>query len=148
MAAAAVFLFAGCATTSEEPLPDGIDEMNRAEVLYTAIVETYEANEIPIELSSKESLLVTSEPEQEESDLRKSINTRVVPVTKGATALRVRTEWEERATVDGEEVWQPVDSQKLRERSKGDEIALARDIEQRYERWEDQVKADQKRAES
>lgn len=145
---AAVLLLAGCATTPQEPLPDGLDEMNRAEVLYTAIVATYEANEIPIDLSSKESLLVTSEPEKKESDLRKSINSRVVRVAEGAMALKVRTEWEERASVDGEEIWQSVDSQELRERSKGDEIALARDIERRFEDWKDQVKADQDRADS
>ncbi len=142
----ATFILAGCASAPKTPPPQGIDEMGPPEILYRAIVSTYETREIPIALSSDKFLLVTSEFESVGANLRRRMASRVVRAAPGAMGLKVTSQWERRTRIDGEERWQAIDTEELRERGKPDELELARAIERRFESWKDQWKEQQSNA--
>jgi predicted dienelactone hydrolase len=140
-ALAAVFAFGGCATAPKTPPPAGIDQMGAPEVLYQAILSTYETREIPIALSSDKFMLVTSEFENVGPNLRRRTNSRVVRAAPGAMGLKVMVEWERRTEIRGEEQWRPIDNQELRKRAKSTEIELGRAIERRFESWKESAAA-------
>ncbi|QDG53974.1 hypothetical protein FIV42_25495 [Persicimonas caeni] len=117
--------------------------MSPPEILYQAIVSTYESREIPVALSSDKFLIVTSEYESVGPNLRRRLASRVVRAAPGAMGLKVTTQWERRTKIDGEERWQPIDTVELRKRGKADELDLARAIEQRFESWKAQWKEGQ-----
>jgi hypothetical protein len=120
-----------------------MDEMSPPEILYQAIVSTYESREIPVALSSDKFLIVTSEYESVGPNLRRRLASRVVRAAPGAMGLKVTTQWERRTKIDGEERWQPIDTVELRKRGKADELDLARAIERRFESWKTQWKENQ-----
>lgn len=138
----AALLAGGCASGPQTPPPEGIDDMDRPELLYEAIVSIYEERDLPIDVSSEEMLVVTSEFEEEGSHLRKRYNSRIVRAAPGVEVLKVKAEWEQKTTVDGESRWEAVDDKQMKERSEEAEISLARDIEERFEEWKDERKID------
>lgn len=137
---ATTFVAVGCATTPETPPPQGIDEMSPPEILYEAILSTYESRDIPVALSSDKFFIVTSEYEPVGENLRRRLASRVVRAAPGAMGLKVTTQWERRTVIDGEERWQSIDTEELRKRGKADELELARAIERRFESWKEQWK--------
>lgn len=141
MALTALFTAGGCATAPVTPPPEGIDEMGPPEILYRAIVSTYETQKIPIALSSDEFMLVTSEFEEVDPNLRRRLASRVIRAAPGAMGLRVTVEWERRTKIRGEEQWKPIDNESLRERAKPTELELGRAIERRFQSWKEQWKA-------
>jgi hypothetical protein len=141
VALTAAFSMSGCATAPTTPPPEGIDEMGPPEILYRAIVSTYQSQQIPIALSSDEFMLVTSEFESVGPNLRRRMASRVVRAAPGAMGLKVMVEWERRTEIRGEERWKPIDNQELRERAKSTELELGRAIERRFESWKSQWKA-------
>ena len=143
---AAAFVLGGCATAPQTPAPKDIDEMSPPEILYQAIISTYQSREMPIALSSEEFLVVTSEYTNVGPNLRRRMASRVVRASRGAMGLKVTTEWERRTRIDGEERWQPIDTDELRRRGKAEELDLARAIEKRFESWKEQWKASKKSA--
>lgn len=134
---------AGCASAPKTPPPQGIDEMSPPEILYRAILSTYEERDIPVALASDEIMLVTSEYEKLSPDLRKRMAARVVRAPRGAMGLKVTAEWQRRTVIDGEESWRPIDTEELRQRGKASELELARAIEKRFESWKEQWRASQ-----
>ncbi len=132
----------GCASAPTAPPPDGMDEMTPPEILYQAAVSTYESRDIPVEVASQKFMIVTSEYAPVSPQLRKRMSTRVVRTAPGAIGLKVTAEWERRYMGDGEEQWRAIDTEELRERAKPEELALARAIEERFEDWKKEWKAD------
>jgi hypothetical protein len=137
---AAVFVIGGCATTPAAPPPADMDELGPPEILYRAIVSTYESRKIPIALSSDKFMLVTSDFEAIGQNLRRRMASRVVRAAPGAMGLQVTVEWERRTEIDGRQSWRPIDNESLRERAKPTELELGRAIERRFESWKEQWK--------
>ena len=136
-------LAAGCASTPQVAPPEKMDEMTPPEILYQAIISTYEQRDLPIELASEKFMLVTSEYDKLSPILRRRMAARVVRAPRGAVGLKVTAEFQRRTRIDGRQVWTEVDTVELRKRAKSDELALARAIETRFERWKEQWKDSQ-----
>lgn len=145
MAVLMLALAAGCATSPEVPPPDDAESLSPPQVLYEAIVSTYESRDIPIALASSQYLLVTSEYETVEPGLRKRVASRVIGAVPGAMGLKVTVEWQRR--VDAEEAWRPIDTEELRRRARSEELELARAIERRYESWDVEWRAPEEQRE-
>lgn len=130
-----VLLGAGCASAPAVAAPEGVEQMAPAELLYSAALSTYETREIPVAVASARFLIITSEFQPVDADLRKRMVTQVVRAAPGAMGLTVTTQWETRVEKDADLVWQTVDTPILRERGNAEELLILRDIEQRFNAW-------------
>ncbi len=123
----------GC-QTPPSPSPDERAERSARETqaLYEAIVATYKARDLPIDLASEQYQLVRSTYQIIDDRLRQRFVAHVVELPGGASALRVRTDHQRRYGRGDEAVWKEVDSKLLDERAREAELELGRAIERRY----------------
>lgn len=129
--------FVGCATTPEPPEDLSVAGKSDAELLYEAIVRSFEERGLVIEHKSMKFRVVTSEYRPVSDRLRRRFTARIVPLPGGANALRVEAQHQRRHGGDDEPVWKDVDSDALNERAASDELDLGRAIERRYRRWKE-----------
>jgi ethanolamine ammonia-lyase small subunit len=133
LAAATCVVGSGCHTPSAVSAEERKEISKReTRALYEAIVATYEARDLSIDLASKRFLLVRSNYRRIDDRLRRRFIARIVRMPGGASALRVRTEHQRRHGRGEDAVWKTVESQLLEKRARKAELELGRAIERRY----------------
>lgn len=125
----------GCAHAPQPAPPDGVASMSAPEVLYHAILSTYESENLAVDTASQRFLLVTSKYRAVDENTRQRIVSRVIEAAPGAMGLRITVEWQQRESGAETSDWHPIDTPQLRERAHPTELRLGRAIEARFTAW-------------
>lgn len=133
--AASILGFCGCASAPVDPPPPQIDGMSAPQVLYQAILATFDERDLPVETASERHLLVSSTFQPAGAALRKQMTARIVRGMPGAMGLKITTDWQRRSEESQAPAWTPTNSPELNKRAQADELALARAIEARFSAW-------------
>lgn len=131
----------GC-RSAPPPKPEAsLEGKSDPQILYLAVVETFEERGIPIDVASEKFMIVTSKYRKVSERLRRRFTARIVRMRGGATALRIKAEHERRHGRGDDVVWKTVDSDILQERAEKEELELARAAEKRFHRWKAYAKS-------
>lgn len=130
---------AGC-KTAPAPVPEGVDlaEKTAPQALFQAIRVTFDEKDIPVDVQSERFLVVTSEYLDAGDRLRKRYTARVIRMKGGASALRVKVEYQRRSGSGSDVRWRNVAGEVLGQRARDAEVELARDIEENFNSWKDE----------
>ena len=126
---------AGC-QTAPTPQPEmSLTDKSNTEILYHAIVTSFEDRGLGVDIASKEKLIVISPFKPISERLRRRYAARIIRMRGGASALRIKAEHQRKHGKEGDVVWRSVDSPVLAEQAKESELKLARAIERRFQEW-------------
>ncbi len=136
----------GC-QSAPEPVPSEIDLSGKSdpEILYQAALLTFRESSMTVDLASEETLFISTEFESvpKKKRVRRRISARIIRVSKGAAALRLKTEFQRKFGSGEAARWKTIDSEPLKERARERELELGRKIERRFHDWREQVNDDE-----
>lgn len=126
----------GCQSRAR-PVPDevSLEGKSNPEILYQAILHTFERREIPVDIASDKFLVVTSDYQFLRERLRRRFTARVIRLPGGASALRVRAKYQRKHGSGSDLVWKTIEGDVVSQKASEAELELARDIEKTFRDW-------------
>lgn len=136
---ATTLILSACASgpdrsSSDQKTERLIDEPSDARILFESAKDVFSERGIESALAVDEAMVVASEWEQVNKELRHRLIVRVIEVHGGrGVALNITSEYLRRTLDSGEEYWIPAEDELTKKRARTDELELGKSIKERYE---------------